>query len=431
MVGLMAGALSSDVASTPRATTGVSLPAGVTLKPIDGGQTYYDKWPASSFPGATTMFPVTRWAADAKGAADDSTLINTYLEDGYMTPGWQDDSHFYGIGDTTTRAGGELVADEADQWAGDGWGSWSGQVGFGTANMCTDGTLDCGYTALKSLSQQLSGSKFKYANFGKYAGTQGDSRNWLSFTQSTDVASSDVYFEQEGCILAQGWWGVNRVIVGDSSYSQDLRCTDPTNLDPRIRLSRNYGRLVFHERQMQGGTKPIYSFNELTGQDGNEVNPATFTAGLWSAVIEGARGINYFTHNFVRPGGASDSFEDPAFAGVKAAAQSFYTTAQSLAPVLNGPDAVGLVTSSADRKTPDGDPAGPEYLAKWNSGHPYIFAHDAADSVSNASVTFALAGSIGTSVSVLGENRTIPVVNGQFTDTFANTDSVHIYRVDL
>ncbi|MDQ4501521.1 hypothetical protein [Sinomonas sp. ASV322] len=423
--------LTSTPTATPTPTPTTTspsggLPAGVSLKAIDGGQAYYSKWPASNYPGATTMFPVTRWAAGGSGAADDSTLINTYLEDGYMQAGWQTGSPFYGIGGNTTGAGGNLVTDEVDQWAGDGWGGWTGVIGFGhDGQVCTSKLTDCGYTAMKAMSGALPSTRFKYTNFGKFAGTQGDAANWKAFSQFTDVASTDVYFVQETGNLCNGWWGVTAVITGDPSTG-DLSCTDP-----RLHLSRNYGRLIFHERSMEGGGKPIYSFHELVGADGNQVNPATFTAGIWSAVIEGARGVDYFTHNFIRSGGYADSFEDPTFAGVKSAAQSFYSTAESLAPVLNGPDAVGFVTSSRDEKTPGGMPAGVEYLAKWNNGQPYVFAHMAADTVSNAPVTFTLAGGSGTSVTVVGEGRTIPVVNGKFTDVFANTDTVHIYRVNM
>ncbi|WP_415856672.1 hypothetical protein [Sinomonas sp. G460-2] len=411
--------------STPTASGG--LPAGVTLKAIDGGPGYYSKWPASNYPGATTMFPVTRWAAEGAGAADDNTLVNTYLEDGYMQSGWQAGSKLYGIGGTTTGAGGYLVTDEVDQWAGNGWGGWTGVAGFGhDGKVCTSGITDCGYTAMKAMSGPIASDKFKYTNFGKFAGTQGSAANWKTYTQYTDIASTDVYFLQETGNLYSGWWGVTNVIVGDQSFTGDLSATDP-----RLHLSRNYGRLIWHERSMQGGDKPIYSFNELVDMNGNHVDPAAFTAGIWSAVIEGARGVNYFTHNYLRSGGYADSFEDPAFASVKSAAQSFYATAESLAPVLNGPDGVGLVTSSRDEKTPDGMPAGAEYLAKWNNGSPYLFAHMAADAVSNDSVTFSLAGGIGKSVTVVGENRTIPVVGGKFTDTFANTNTVHIYQVAL
>ena len=44
--------------------------------------------------------------------------------------------------------------------------------------------------------------------------------------------------------------------------------------------------------------------------------------------------------------------------------------------------------------------------------------------------TFTLNDPIATNVTVLNENRTIPVVNGHFTDTFATAATVHIYEVN-
>lgn len=409
-----------------------ALPAGVTLKDIDGGPAYWDKWPAAAFPGAKTIFPIGRWAPeglDTQASLDaNKGIVNCFMNDGYTyQDGWWqvnlNSAGYYAFGDHK-GAGGYFVTDEVDQWAGNGWGKWSGQIGYGTTNMCTDGTLDCGFTALKSLYGGTPTDKPRWTNWGKYAGTQSGQADYQTWAGMTDMLSCDVYFEQEN-ILQTAWWGVTGIIVGDYSTG-DLSASDP-----RIRLTRNYGRLIRHQRDFVGYTKPVWGFHELVNAAGTQVDPKTFTAGLWSDVISGARGIIYFTHNYIATGGMANSFADPNFAGVLAAAQSFYTTTQSLATVLNSPDAVGLVTSDADQVTVTGWPAGCEYLAKWNNGKPYIFAHHAGDTVSNASVTFTLAGGIGKSVTVVNENRTITVVGGKFTDTFADTNTVHIYQVNL
>jgi hypothetical protein len=46
------------------------------------------------------------------------------------------------------------------------------------------------------------------------------------------------------------------------------------------------------------------------------------------------------------------------------------------------------------------------------------------------SSTFALACTGNATATVLNEGRTIPVVNGRFTDTFASGTAVHNYRID-
>jgi hypothetical protein len=46
------------------------------------------------------------------------------------------------------------------------------------------------------------------------------------------------------------------------------------------------------------------------------------------------------------------------------------------------------------------------------------------------SKTFVLPDGVqGTSVEVVGESRTIPIVTGAFSDTFANEFSHHAYRI--
>ncbi|HEY3407422.1 MAG TPA: hypothetical protein VGK53_04540, partial [Propionicimonas sp.] len=62
-------------------------------------------------------------------------------------------------------------------------------------------------------------------------------------------------------------------------------------------------------------------------------------------------------------------------------------------------------------------------------GSAYILA---MTSGGTGSRTFTLpAGVTGTSVEVVGENRTIPVNNGGFTDSFAKESTHHVYRIHL
>jgi hypothetical protein len=70
-------------------------------------------------------------------------------------------------------------------------------------------------------------------------------------------------------------------------------------------------------------------------------------------------------------------------------------------------------------------------MLKVHSGDAYIFAGIGLLE-SPGTKTFNLpAGILGTTVTVVGENRTIPVTNGQFSDTFAAEHTHHVYRVRL
>jgi hypothetical protein len=69
-------------------------------------------------------------------------------------------------------------------------------------------------------------------------------------------------------------------------------------------------------------------------------------------------------------------------------------------------------------------------LKTWN-GSAYVFAMIDGSSTPG-SRTFTLpAGVSGTTVEVVGENRTLPVTGKSFTDSFANEFSYHVYRVTL
>jgi hypothetical protein len=59
----------------------------------------------------------------------------------------------------------------------------------------------------------------------------------------------------------------------------------------------------------------------------------------------------------------------------------------------------------------------------------YIFAIPrGSETQANINATFTLAGAPSRSnVQVVGEGRTVNIVNGQFTDTFATVYSPHIY----
>ena len=107
---------------------------------------------------------------------------------------------------------------------------------------------------------------------------------------------------------------------------------------------------------------------------------------------------------------------------------------KQLAPVLNSPFALNYVTVNSGGYTypiADTTLGGIEVMAKDYNGQFYIFA-DTRDSETQTNIhaTFTIADKNALSVTVVNENRTIPVVNGVFSDTFANGATVHIYQVN-
>ena len=48
----------------------------------------------------------------------------------------------------------------------------------------------------------------------------------------------------------------------------------------------------------------------------------------------------------------------------------------------------------------------------------------------NQSVTFNTVDGYSGPVTVVGENRTVTAAGGSFTDSFADANAVHVYRID-
>ena len=92
----------------------------------------------------------------------------------------------------------------------------------------------------------------------------------------------------------------------------------------------------------------------------------------------------------------------------------------SLATVLNSPNTSGYATvMSSNASVPV------SIMTKKESGFNYIFSVGMRPGKSKTTFTVTS----GTSVSVIGENRTIPVSAGQFTDSMATDYAVHLYKI--
>src|SRR5262249_27592931 len=174
----------------------------------------------------------------------------------------------------------------------------------------------------------------------------------------------------------------------------------------------------------------------------NYITPPELNWAVWSSLIHGARGIIYFNHTFAGPDQSDDNLAQPFYQTVQPGQTiSIYDQVKAtdalieqLAPVLNSPFALNYVTVNSGGYTfpiADTTLGGMEVMAKDYNGQFYIFA-DTRDSETqtNISATFTIADKNATSVTVVNENRTIPVVNGVFSDTFAYAWTVHIYQVN-
>ena len=174
-----------------------------------------------------------------------------------------------------------------------------------------------------------------------------------------------------------------------------------------------------------GVSKPIWNFVEVS-HPFSEAPPQSPTitgpqirAAVWHSIIAGARGIIYFQHSFGlnQPCHGDHHTLRSDCHGNRAAVRAVNAQVRQLAPVLNSPTVTSGHSATGDVK----------YSVRWQGGKFWVLAgaHNGG-----GQSTFSIP-CVGYATAVVeGENRSIPVNGGQFTDSFADRNSVHVYRLD-
>lgn len=174
-------------------------------------------------------------------------------------------------------------------------------------------------------------------------------------------------------------------------------------------------------RRLTRDTKPVWNFIECTGihRPAGKPTPLQVRAQVWMSLVHGSRGIIYFAHQFEPTFVEAALLADPE---MLAAVTQINLQIASLAPALNSPTSTKVLSA---RST---NPAAPlASMVKQVGGFTYIFA--VAMRPLETDAIFSLANvPEGTAVEVLGENRTLPVALGKFSDRFGPW-AVHLYRV--
>lgn len=167
--------------------------------------------------------------------------------------------------------------------------------------------------------------------------------------------------------------------------------------------------------------KPVWNCIETTRGDDprRKPTPHEIRAEVWMSLIHGSRGIIYFAHQF------KPTFIEAALLAdqeMLAAVTKLNQQITSLAPVLNSPTVTNTVTIQTTNAA-----APIATMVKQVGGFTYIFAVAMRPLETEAS--FTVKKVLGSeAVEVLGENRTVLVKDGRFTDSFGPWD-VHLYRV--
>ena len=426
--------------NSPKSTA--SLPSRVTLRQIDGGPQYFAHLdPAAAWMDSHML--LGSWYEEPRSAADvgyDVAMGNNI----YWDLAGEANNPTDRVGYDVIRAAGmhACVPDRGSQTGSESLCSF----GYDELDM-KFGPTGAGYAkAAGAIDKPVISGTVVYQNYGKGVlfsandchgcwETATQAAKWLRYS---DILSADSYwmtdpnlnsFSQGGCALLPN----SPTACTDGNGSRGL-----TNAQRA--LPANYAYNVTHLEQlevMDGPPKPVIVPVE-TGCPGSAcVDVAQFTASAWHAIIAGARGIMWFQHDF------GNCYDDNTFydgSDPKSPERTCQITpGETMADLVAGVTAVNkeitelksvLLSPFADGYV--STPADVSVMAKDFGGQFYVFAASGKPATPPADglrAAFTLAGGYTGPVTVIGENRTINAVNGQFTDTFANEDSVHIYRI--
>jgi hypothetical protein len=395
--------------STTRPTTSTTRPpSGVVLRPVDGGPDYFGRW-SNSLPTDPSFFPISVWQETLADPLRDTAAYKAVGVNGYV-------GLWNGINPqiaSAMKANGQWAfltpgADGAPgygrEWAGNTWfdepdgHDVCGEVGAWLRPLCTSSggrSTPQGIAAMADAVRAVDPTRPTFGQYTKPVALDGqglDQATRRAYVEAVDVVSFDYYPLTDPYTPGELW----------------QQCDAVTNV-----------------RDLAGRSKPVWAFIETSRLFG--ANPvgrqrptdAQIQAEVWHALIGGARGIEYFNHNFSGdPVDTQHLLIDPAYASTAAAVSRTNAQIQRLAPVLNAPYADGVLTGVTGQVST---------MVKYQDGAYWLFV--GSRSKSPQTVSLRLAGVADGAAEVVDENRTANVSGGVLTDSFSGETAVHIYRI--
>ena len=384
---LTAAALAALMFAAPAAA---QTPA---LTPVDGGSGYYGQF-SNSFPTSPSFFPLGVWFEGTYNQTeinlDKDAGLNTYV---VLTGGSAlsliRSNGMHTVTGVDPANAANFLSDEVDMTQGD-------QAGCNTV--------------MSQHASRSAGNKATWANFGKgVIFWQGDSVA-ACYVEAPSIPSVDIYWmsDEDLCQWHQG----GRLLLGQDVNLTFQQCRNPAN----------YGVVIDKMRRLDarnGVRKQQWGFVEVGCPMGSTasrcIQPAEIRAAVWHSLIAGARGITYFNHSFSGSCQTQHALREPCYANARAVVKATNAQITQLAPVLNDQFADGYASV----------PAGGRVMTKRHNGQFYVFAASTSANGQQLPVTVKS----GTSAEVLGENRTVPVVDGVISDWFADGNAVHVYKI--
>lgn len=174
-------------------------------------------------------------------------------------------------------------------------------------------------------------------------------------------------------------------------------------------------------REWTDYSKPAWCWIESTKIHENsprKPTPAEVKSEIWMALIHGANGYGFFCHSFTK----DPPQDEAAFLHDKemiSAMKDVNLQVTSLARVLNSPTTKGYASvNSSNAEVPV------DIMTKNTGKTNYVFAVAMRTGTTKAEFTVRT----GKKAEVLGENRTIKIKKGKFSDDFSSY-AVHLYKI--
>jgi hypothetical protein len=386
----------------------------VTLQQVDGGPNYFGQFANGQEWTSPSHFMVASWCRPSHEQA----YIDRYKDFGLNTLICLENPEL--TNEAALRANGlKAIVQSNERTRFDDIGSetlgWNGGDEF---DMTQGGEFGCenGEFQAELVGHGIGASgigndsRLVHVNYGKGVGTWSE----RGFGGWTDARAA--------CYVNHPWVD----LVSIDTYW----LTDEPGL-PQHRHGWGYGNDIDRLRFLDGfdsQRKPTFLWIELGPPGSGQTfapQPTEVRSAVWHSIIAGARGVAYFDHNFGTDGGShcGSAILGGCYPQIYAMAKAVNGQIKDLAPVLNSPSVTSghSLTGAQTRGT-----------VKWHAGKFYVFlaTHDGG----NATFSMPCVGN-ATAVRLApsnlpGEAASIPVGNGSFSDSFADKNAVHIYRID-
>jgi hypothetical protein len=381
----------------------------VQLRAVDGGANYYARFP-HSLPSDPSYFPIGVWLESVLSrsdvAFDKDAGINLYV----------------GVADPELSKLGLLRANRRMAFIQSDERTRFTRISSETAGWLlmdeidmTDGPTACHGRLERIKSGLPADRRAHYNNYGKGVLLWETNAEAACFIDAQQIVSSDLYWftdPNQRRMIGERWLpeGERRMTFNE------------------VRRAANYGYQVDRMRALDlrdGRRKPIWNFVEVgwpftesAADGGRAIQPDEIRAAVWHSLIAGARGIVYFDHQFGGP--CPDRVLRPPYCYPenRAMVKSVNRQINDLAPVLNAPSVTSAWTTNRSIRA----------MVKWYAGNFYVFAGSRENTASTG--TFSLPCVGDATAERLGEGGPVPVSGGSFSDSFADGNAIHIYRID-